>query len=50
MFGNGDKFTIDDGYQPPITLSSKDRQLIAATFSKYILNSIGKPPASPFIH
>jgi len=42
VFEEDDKFTIDDGYQPPITLSSKDRQLIAATFSKYILTSIGK--------
>ena len=42
MFGGSYKFTIDDGYQLPITLLSKDRLLIAATFSKYILSSIGE--------
>ena len=41
-FCGDDEFTIDDGYQPPITLSSKDRQLVAATFSKYVLTNIGK--------
>ena len=42
IFCGDDKFTIDDGYQPPITLFSKDRQLIAATFYKYVLTNIGK--------
>jgi hypothetical protein len=34
-------FTVDDGYQPPITLLSRQRETIAATFYKYLLRNIG---------
>lgn len=34
-------FTIDDGAQPPLMLASKDRNTIAATFSCFLLQSIG---------
>ncbi|WAR20444.1 AREL1-like protein [Mya arenaria] len=34
-------FTIDDGSQPPIMLAAKDRSVIAATFTKFLLKNIG---------
>ncbi|XP_071486996.1 apoptosis-resistant E3 ubiquitin protein ligase 1-like [Diadema antillarum] len=34
-------FTIDDGGQPPILLAAKQRDIIAATFSKFLLMNIG---------
>ncbi|XP_071079014.1 apoptosis-resistant E3 ubiquitin protein ligase 1-like [Haliotis cracherodii] len=34
-------FTIDDGAQPPIVLVAKDRNIIAATFTNYLLKNIG---------
>ena len=35
-------FSIDDGGQPPVTLSSKHRDIMAATFTKFLLMNIGK--------
>lgn len=35
-------FTIDDGAQAPIVLAAKDRSVIAATFTKFLLRNIGK--------
>jgi apoptosis-resistant E3 ubiquitin protein ligase 1 len=34
-------FVIDDGSQPRIELSSKDRNLIAATFTHFLIKNIG---------
>lgn len=34
-------FVIDDGSQPKIELSSKDRNLIAATFTHFLIKNIG---------
>ncbi|XP_041353724.1 apoptosis-resistant E3 ubiquitin protein ligase 1-like isoform X2 [Gigantopelta aegis] len=34
-------FTIDDGAQPPIVLAAKDGNIIAATFTSYLLKNIG---------
>ncbi|XP_064603718.1 apoptosis-resistant E3 ubiquitin protein ligase 1-like [Liolophura sinensis] len=34
-------FTIDDGSQPPITLAAKERNIIAATFTNFLLKNIG---------
>jgi hypothetical protein len=34
-------FTIDDGSQPKIELASKDRNLIAATFTHFLIKNIG---------
>lgn len=36
-----EKFTIDDGFQQPITLSSPNRELLGATFYKFVLKNIG---------
>ena len=36
-----EKFTIDDGFQQPITLSSPSRELLGATFYKFVLKNIG---------
>ena len=33
--------TIDDGCQPVVTLASKDRDVIAATFTQFMLKNIG---------
>ncbi|KAG5675377.1 hypothetical protein PVAND_005286 [Polypedilum vanderplanki] len=38
---NGTIFIIDDGSQPKIELSSKDRNLIAATFTHFLIKNIG---------
>ena len=35
-------FTIDDGAQAPVILAAKDRSIIAATFTKFLLRNIGK--------
>lgn len=37
----GSLFTIDDASQPKIELSSKDRNLIAATFTHFLIKNIG---------
>ncbi|XP_070577251.1 apoptosis-resistant E3 ubiquitin protein ligase 1-like isoform X2 [Ptychodera flava] len=34
-------FAIDDGAQPPIDLASKERDLLAATFTQFLLKNIG---------
>ncbi|KAL5008817.1 hypothetical protein ScPMuIL_014398 [Solemya velum] len=34
-------FTIDDGAQPPVVLAAKDRSIIAATFTNFLLKNIG---------
>lgn len=34
-------FTIDDGTQAPVVLAAKDRSIIAATFTKFLLRNIG---------
>lgn len=34
-------FIVDDGGQAPITMASKDRDLLAATFTKFLLSNIG---------
>lgn len=34
-------FLVDDGTQPPIELSSPDRDVIAATFTQFLLKNIG---------
>ncbi|ESO94312.1 hypothetical protein LOTGIDRAFT_215855 [Lottia gigantea] len=34
-------FTIDDGSQPPIVIAAKDRNVIAATFTSFLLKNIG---------
>lgn len=38
---SGPVFIIDDGSQPKIELSSKDRNVIAATFTHFLLKNIG---------
>lgn len=38
---SGPIFIIDDGSQPKIELSSKDRNVIAATFTHFLLKNIG---------
>lgn len=38
---SGQVFIIDDGSQPKIELSSKDRNVIAATFTHFLLKNIG---------
>lgn len=38
---NGAIFVIDDGSQPKIELSSRDRNLIAATFTHFLIKNIG---------
>ena len=35
-------FQIEDGCQPPVELASKDRNIIAATFTTFLLKNIGK--------
>ena len=35
-------FSLDDGYQVPIALQSPHREVIAATFYKFVLKNIGK--------
>lgn len=37
----GPVFIIDDGSQPKIELASKDRNIIAATFTHFLLKNIG---------
>ncbi|KAI8484372.1 Apoptosis-resistant E3 ubiquitin protein ligase 1 [Branchiostoma belcheri] len=34
-------FTVDDGCQPPVHLACKDRNVLAATFSQFLLKNIG---------
>ncbi|PIK52514.1 putative apoptosis-resistant E3 ubiquitin protein ligase 1 [Apostichopus japonicus] len=34
-------FSVDDGGQEPITMASKDRDLLAAAFTKFLLSNIG---------
>ena len=36
------RFTIDDSYQEPVTLVSQDRDILAATFYKFVLKNIGE--------
>ena len=36
-----EKFILDDGYQPPATLTSPSREILGATFYKYVLKNIG---------
>lgn len=38
---DSNSFTIDDGYQSPICLSSPHREILAATFYKFLLKNIG---------
>lgn len=38
---NNPVFIIDDGSQPKIELSSKDRNVITATFTHFLLKNIG---------
>lgn len=38
---HGSVFIIDDGSQPKIELASKDRNVIAATFTHFLLKNIG---------
>lgn len=39
---NGEpSFSIDDGSQVPLQLSSSDRNIIAATFTQFLLKNIG---------
>lgn len=38
---SGAIFVIDDGSQPKIELSSRDRNLIAATFTHFLIKNIG---------
>lgn len=38
---HGPVFIIDDGSQPKIELASKDRNVIAATFTHFLLKNIG---------
>lgn len=35
-------FSVDDGGQEPITMASKDRDLLAAAFTKFLLSNIGE--------
>lgn len=37
----GPIFIIDDGTQPKIEMASKDRNIIAATFTHFLLKNIG---------
>lgn len=37
----GPVFIIDDGCQPKIEIASKDRNIIAATFTHFLLKNIG---------
>ncbi|XP_033125820.1 apoptosis-resistant E3 ubiquitin protein ligase 1-like isoform X2 [Anneissia japonica] len=41
--GNGEwpEFTIDDGGQDPVTLASESRDILAATYAKFLLKNIG---------
>lgn len=39
--GNAAIFVIDDGSQPKIELCSRDRNLIAATFTHFLIKNIG---------
>lgn len=41
MNAYGPVFIIDDGSQPKIELASKDRNIIAATFTHFLLKNIG---------
>lgn len=41
MNAYGPVFIIDDGSQPKIELASKDRDIIAATFTHFLLKNIG---------
>ncbi|GAB1610051.1 apoptosis-resistant E3 ubiquitin protein ligase 1-like [Argonauta hians] len=34
-------FTIDDGSQPPVILAAKERNIVAATFTNFLLKNIG---------
>ena len=43
IFNEADyKFVLDDGYQQPVSLSSPHREVLAATFYKFLLKNIGK--------
>ena len=42
-------FTIDDGFQEAIQLESEHRDVIGATFSKYLLGNIGWSATQMFI-
>lgn len=35
------RFTLDDGFQEPLTLASPHREILAATFYKFVLKNIG---------
>lgn len=34
-------FVVEDGSQPPVELAAKDRNIIAATFTNFLLKNIG---------
>lgn len=42
QYDNAPIFTIDDGSQPPVVLAAKERNIIAATFTNFLLKNIGK--------
>ena len=42
------RFILDDGYQPPATLESPNREILGATFYKHVLKNIGKVVASVY--
>ena len=37
-----ESFTLDDGYQSPLVMTSQHREVLAATFYKFLLKNIGK--------
>ncbi|CAI9739768.1 apoptosis-resistant E3 ubiquitin protein ligase 1-like [Octopus vulgaris] len=41
QYDNEPVFTIDDGSQPPVVLAAKERNIIAATFTSFLLKNIG---------
>lgn len=41
QYDNAPIFTIDDGSQPPVVLAAKERNIIAATFTNFLLKNIG---------
>ena len=36
-----DQFTLDDGIQSPVTLISSSREVLAATFYRFVQQNIG---------
>ena len=35
-------FTVDDGTQEPLSIMCKDRNVLVATFSSFLISGIGK--------